>query len=224
MKKPDQTLTRRREFLQSLSLGSAAVLAGGLTTAKAVAATRESHADRTSDDWIDRIHGEHRQVFDLVEANNGLGAAYTMGFLGAFNNISEVSAEEVCAVAVFRHNAFALVLNDSMWAKYKLGEFYGVTDSETGAPATRNIFRANIPLQPGLTYEKMISDHGVIIVACNLALSVHSMMSASNAGVSAEEAEAEWVDNVLDGVELVVTGTFAVNQAQEHGCTYCYAG
>lgn len=31
--------------------------------------------------------------------------------------------------------------NDAMWAKYKFGEKYSVTDPATGAPATRNVFR-----------------------------------------------------------------------------------
>jgi len=31
--------------------------------------------------------------------------------------------------------------NDAMWAKYKFGEKYAVTDPATTAPATRNVFR-----------------------------------------------------------------------------------
>lgn len=31
--------------------------------------------------------------------------------------------------------------NDAIWAKYRLGEKYAVTDPATGAPATRNVFR-----------------------------------------------------------------------------------
>ncbi len=31
--------------------------------------------------------------------------------------------------------------NDAIWAKYKLGEKWGVTDPATNAPATRNLFR-----------------------------------------------------------------------------------
>ncbi len=225
MKKTIQSLSPRREFLQSISVGSAALLAGGLGTAAASATPRnKAKAVATSDDWLDRLHGDHRQVFDLVEANNGLGAAYALGFLGAFDSVPDIASDDACAVTVFRHNAFALMLNDRMWEKYKLGEFYGITDPETETPTVRNIFRANIPLNPGLTYERMISERGIIVLACNLALSVHSMMSASNAGVSAEEAEAEWINNTLDGVVLVPTGTYGVHMAQEHGCSYCYAG
>jgi len=226
MKKTVKSPAPRREFLQSISVGSAALLAGGLTTTKAAAIPRDIHSNVVaSDDWADRIHGEHRQVFDLVETNSGLGAAYTMNFLTSFKAAHpDTSDDDLCAVAVFRHNAFAMVLNDHIWAKYKLGEFFGVTDPETDAPAVRNIFRGNIPLQPGLTYEGMIAEKGVIIVACSVAWDVYSMLTAPNAGVTHEEAKAEWAENTLDGVVLVASGVYGVHRAQEHGCSYCYAG
>ncbi|MDX1439803.1 MAG: hypothetical protein R3284_07875 [Rubricoccaceae bacterium] len=226
MKNLTTTPDQRRGFLKQFAAGTVALAAGGLATAPARAmAGSQRRSTQPSDDWLDRIHGSHRQVFDLVEVNSGLGAAYTMNYLTSFKAAhSDVSDDELCAVAVFRHNAFPLILNDAMWAKYKLGEFFGVTDPETNAPAERNIFRNNIPLQPGLTYEDMIAEKGVVIVACSVAWDVYSMLTAPNAGVTHEEAKAEWAQNVLDGVELVASGVYAVNRAQEHGCSYCYAG
>jgi hypothetical protein len=220
--------TPRRSFLQNLAAGSAALIAGSWATAQSAQAKSTPHtspvATVADDDWLDRIHGEHRQVFDVVEPNSGLGAAYTMNYLTSFHDAHDISDDDICAVAVFRHNAFALIMNDQMWDKYKLGEFFDITDPETDAPATRNIFHENIPLSPGVTYESMISDKGVVLVACSVAWDVYSMLTAPNAGVTHEEAKAEWAENILNGVILVPSGVYAVNRAQEHGCSYCYAG
>jgi intracellular sulfur oxidation DsrE/DsrF family protein len=220
--------TPRRNFLQNLAAGSAALVAGSWATAQtaqAKATPRSSPvATVADDDWLDRIHGTHRQIFDIVEPNSGLGAAYAMNYLTSFQEAHDISDDDICAVTVFRHNAYVLTMTDMMWEKYKLGEFFDITDPTTDAPAVRNIFRDNIPLQPGLTYETMVSEKGVIVCACNIALSVYSMLTAPNAGVSAEEAKAEWTENILDGIVLVPSGVYAVNRAQEHGCTYCYGG
>ena len=230
MKKSQRPANSRRNFLQRFTAGSLAIVAGAVPVAKTAVAsvaqtTAPSDAIATLDDkWLERIHGDHRQVFDIVEPNGGLGAAYAMNYLASFKEVHHVSDDEVCAVTVFRHKSFPLTLNDAMWKKYKIGEFLDITDPETKAHAVRNIFHNNIPLRPGLTYEKMISERKVVIVACNMALTFLSSFMAKNAGVSAEEAKAEWTDNLLDGVILVPSGVYAVNRAQARRCTYCYGG
>jgi len=47
---------------------------------------------------------------------------------------------------------------------------------------------------------------------------------AQNAGVSAEEAAKEWAANIIPGITVIPSGTWGVNRAQEHGCTYCAGG
>jgi hypothetical protein len=34
----------------------------------------------------------------------------------------------------------------------------------------------------------------------------------------------EWMAGLLPGIQVVPSGVWAVGRAQEHGCTYCYAG
>lgn len=222
MKKAHRLPSTRRNFLQRFTAGSLALFAGAVPSVRAASASEKK--SQLDDAWLDLLHGTHRQVFDLVEPNGGMGAAYAVNFLESFKEVHKVSDEDVCAVAVFRHRAFPLALNDKMWEKYKIGEFLKVNDPKTEAPAVRNIFHDNIPLRPGLTYEKLIAERGVVMVACNLALTVISGFAAPNAGVSAEEAAAEWTQNLLEGVLLVPSGVYAVNRAQENGCSYCYGG
>ncbi|HYE94964.1 MAG TPA: hypothetical protein VD962_02045 [Rubricoccaceae bacterium] len=217
--------TPRRSFLQRFAAGTAALLASGWAPAHAAPAPRARTARRVSDDaWLERIRGEHRQVFDLVETNMGFGAAYALNFIDSFKEAHDVENDDLTAVLVFRHFAMPLLLNDGMWAKYKIGGMLHANDPDTNAPAERNLFHANVPMRPGLTYAQMFAEQPVIVVACGLALSVLSGLAAPNAGVSAEEAKAEWAANLFPGVYVAPSGVYAVNRAQEHGCTYCYAG
>ena len=66
--------------------------------------------------------------------------------------------------------------------------------------------------------------NGAVIGACDMALKLLSGKLAGNAGVSAEEAAKEWAANVLPGITLIPSGTWGLNRAQEHGCTYCAGG
>ena len=66
--------------------------------------------------------------------------------------------------------------------------------------------------------------NGAVIGACGIALKVLSGKLAQNAGMSAEEAAKEWAANVIPGITVIPSGTWGVNRAQEHGCTYCAGG
>ena len=65
---------------------------------------------------------------------------------------------------------------------------------------------------------------GAVIGVCNMALKLLSGKLAQNAGMSAEEAANEWSANVIPGITVIPSGTWGLNRAQEHGCTYCAGG
>ncbi len=213
--------TPRRSFLGTIAAGAATLAAGRWSVANAEVATTAAVA---GDEWVAKITGKHKQVFDCVTPNDGWGAIFPLTYIDTTKEATKLTDKDISAVNVYRHFAMPLMLKDSIWAKYKLGAALKVTDPKTNAPATRNIFRDNLPLHPGLTYEQMITQRGVTLVACNMALTVLSGMTAANAGVTADAAKKEWTANVLPGVYLAPSGVYAVNRAQEAGCTYCYGG
>lgn len=217
----DKSTTQRRHFLGGVAAATAALALGRWSPANA--AVLEASVD-FDDSWVGRIKGKHKQVFDCVSANDGFGAAYALNFIDSYKSAHKLNDSDVTAVVSFRHASMPLTLPDSIWAKYKIGEALGIKDPKTSAPATRNPFRDAIMMRPGLTYEQMIADRGVIITACNMALGALSGMTASKAGVNADEAAKEWAASLLPGVVLVPSGVYAVNRAQEAGCTYCYGG
>lgn len=215
--------TPRRGFLGSIAAGAGALLVGRWSTANAeIAALTEPPV--VGDEWIAKITGKYRQVFDCVSANEGFGGAFPLNFINSTKEALKVTDKDITPVCVFRHFAMPLMVNDSVWAKYKVGELLNVKDPKTNAFATRNIFRDNIPLYPGETYETLVTKHGVVLVACNLALTVVSGMQAPKAGVTPEQAKKDWTAGMLPGVSLAASGVYAVNRAQSAGCTYCHGG
>lgn len=214
--------TPRRHFLGGIAAATAALALGRWSPAQA-ASVDETAVD-FDESWIGRIKGKHKQVFDCVSANDGFGAAFAMNYVDSYKMAHKLSDSDVTSVLSFRHMAMPLALADSMWEKYRIGEFLGLKDPKTNAPATRNPYRDSVMMRPGLTYEQMISDHGVIVTACNMALGALSGMTAAKVGIAPDAAAKEWASALLPGVFLVPSGVYAVNRAQEAGCSYCYGG
>ena len=223
MARIDLQSTPRRGFLGSLTAGAGALLLGRWSDAGAeVVSLGETSA--VGDEWIAKIKGKYKQVFDVVTSTNEFAGAYPLNFINSTKEATKVGDADITPVLVFRHFGMPLALNDSVWEKYKLGEMLGVKDPKTNAPALRNVHRDAIPLYDGETYDTLMTKHGVVIVACNLALTVISGMAAPRASVTPEQAKQEFTAGLLPGAALAASGVYAVNRAQQAGCTYCYAG
>jgi hypothetical protein len=216
--------TPRRGFVKSIAAGAAALVAAGSWSPAWAAANPNEESPALSDAWVAKIRGKHKQVFDATSPNGGFAPAFALNFMQGYKDTHNSPASDLTAVISFRHFAMPMVLNDSVWAKYHIGEIIGVTDPKTSAPATRNIFRDAVPLSPGLTYEQLLARPSIIMTACNVALTVISGLAAPKAGVSADVAKAEWTAGLIPGVNLVPSGVYAISRAQEAGCSYCNAG
>jgi intracellular sulfur oxidation DsrE/DsrF family protein len=220
----------RRAFLESVTLGAAAI-AASMTAAPMMSAMAESVPARKgtpggpwSDAWLDGIKGTHKQFFDGVTINDGFAMVFAAGFLNLNKEVYGLGDHDLTAVVGLRHLAMLMALSDAMWEKYGIGKAFTVTDPATKAIATRNPFlhKEAMPL-PGSDIPTLVS-RGVIFTVCNVALTVLSGKVATAAGVSADDAKKEWVAGLVPGTTLVPVGVLAVNRAQEKGCTYCYGG
>lgn len=220
-----QSRTPRRGFVTSVAAGAAALVAAKWSTARAETLPPPDSRSALKDDWVSRIKGQHRQVFDATEPNAGFAVVYALNFIESSKEAHNLDDSAHTAVVSFRHFATPLALKDEIWEKYKIGAMppINVTDPQTNAPATRNIFHNNIMLYPGVTYESLMATRPVIMTACSLAITVLSSMAAEGAGVSAEQAKAEWLAGLIPGAIAVPSGVYAVNRAQQAGCTFCTA-
>ena len=212
----------RRSFLQRLAAGTAAFLATGGTAA---AAESSRHGLAAPDDPLfARIKGKHRQVFDVTAPNDGWGPVFALTWIATTKEALGVPDSDISAVIVLRHFAMPLALNDQIWAKYHIGELINVTDPKTKTTAVRNVFHENLPLNPGLTYQKLAANPSVVLLACNKALTVLSGMAGQRIGVSADQAKREWTAGLIPGISPVASGVYGVHRAQMAGCTYCQGG
>jgi hypothetical protein len=212
--------THRRSFLGRIAASAGALIVGRWSTASAEVAP-PTGSGVAADEWVSRIRGTYKQVFDVTGPSNTTAISFVLNFIDGVKESTKAPDSDITAVVVFRYFATAMIFNDAVWAKYKLGELLEVTDPKTGKPATRNIAHADIRGRPGLTYEKLAATAPVIVVACNHALQVISGWAAGKAGVNPEEAKQDFIAGVIPGVYLVSTGVYAVNRAQQAGCTYC---
>lgn len=83
------------------------------------------------------LRGKHKQFFDGMTINEGFALAFALDFLDAYNQAYKIPDRELCAVVGLRHMAVPMAFTDSIWAKYKLGEFFKLLDPATKQPLTR---------------------------------------------------------------------------------------
>ena len=213
--------TPRRGFLGRLAAAAAAAGLSSAVPSRLAAETPPSEAslDAALDAWFGKIKGKHKMVFDTPEPNSGMAAIWPRVYL---NTMQATYPGETTAVVILRHAGIPLAMNDALWAKYNLGEMFAIKDGD--APAKKNPYAkiTNLPL-PGLGITELLNS-GVLIGACDIALTVYSSGAAQKMGLAPEAVKKEWVAGLFPGVQVVPSGVLGVARAQELGCAYCFAG
>jgi hypothetical protein len=213
--------TARRGFLGRLAAAAATVGLSSAVPSRLAAETSDEDAsmDASLDAWFGKIKGKHRMVFDAPEPNSGMSAVWPRVYL---NTMAATYPGETTAVVILRHAAIPLAMNDALWSKYPLGEMFAIKAGD--APATKNPYAriTNLPL-PGLGIQELLKD-GVLIGACDVALTVYSSGAAQKMGLAPDAVKKEWVEGLFPGVQIVPSGVLGVARAQELGCAYCFAG
>jgi hypothetical protein len=211
----------RRGFFKRITAGAVALGVPGLVDASA----RAAPGTEDGSDWPGTLKGRHRQVVDAYAPNDGFPLAFAYTFVVS-NGPASAGLVPATAVVVLRHTALPLALDHPMWQKYKIGQSFSILDPETKAPAVKNPFlqpKPGVLVMDDFAIDRLLAN-GAVIGACDMALKLLSGKLAGNAGVSAEEAAKEWAANVIPGITLIPSGTWGLNRAQEHGCTYCAGG
>jgi intracellular sulfur oxidation DsrE/DsrF family protein len=180
------------------------------------------------DAWFSQIKGKHRLLIDVPRPNELMPFAWPRVFL--LTNIATGTPEkENNVVVVLRHEGIPYAFEDRIWAKYKFGEVFKINDPKTKAPSTRNPFNKPAPgdfVLPGFGPVEIGIDQlqasGVMFCVCDAAMTVYSAALAG--GANPADVKKEWLSALLPGVQPVPSGVWAVGRAQEHGCSYCFAG
>src|SRR4029078_8378196 len=219
----------RRTFLGAAAVNAAAI--ASLPTALFANVPSDLLPHASSDEWsVDcrrRLTGKHKSVFDNAEVESGYGVWRAAAWARQHMEVLKASMSDVTPAIVLRHNAIVLAMQQSFWDKYGIGQAKKVTHPLTQEATDRNPVllgeKDGIPApfnQASLTNQL---SHGVVVLACNLALQDCVDLIEKTDKVSPEEARKQAIAYLVPGVILEPSGVFAVTQAQEAGAAYVKA-
>src|SRR5262249_38551837 len=137
-----QSVLHRRSFVTRLG-GAAALGVPAILQAQSPPAGRWQPAREEQGDWLDRVPGRHRILFDattpeafgyaLLFANN-----YFLGNADAYG----LKDNDLAVVIVARHHATPFAFNDAMWRKYgePLSRLANFVDPRTKSAPSSNLY------------------------------------------------------------------------------------
>lgn len=212
----------RRAFLSRIGTGATAagltVFANRPAAAQAPPAAAWHPRRHAEDDWLDRIPGVHRVVFDttIPEAFDA-ALRFASNYFTANKSGYGLNDADLAVVLVARHSSTAFAYTDEIWAKHGalLAERIGFLDPTTKQPPTVNVHNARLV---GLI------KRGVHLAVCQMATRNHAGIIAKASGTETDSVYKELVANLVGNAHMVPAGVVAVNRAQERGYSLVHAG
>ncbi len=226
--------SERRSFLTRLSAGVTALAAAVVTGAPAAqgqttGGARWQPERHETDDWLDKLPGKHRMVFDTTTAT-GFGEAilFANNFMTANQSGYGVPDNALAIVIVARHNSTAFAYNDAMWAKYglPLSLRTNFTDPKNRQAPKTNLYNApdyGVQLLNRGTTLDSLAKRGVHFAVCQMATRGIAGALADIAGGNTDAIYNELVANIVTNARMVPAGIVAVNRAQERGYSFVSA-
>jgi intracellular sulfur oxidation DsrE/DsrF family protein len=226
--KDPQSPKARRSFLARLGFGAgvlgAAAAASPAALAQVTAGASWRPARHSQDDWLDKIPGQHRFVFDTITADGiGWGLRFTGNYFTANQEAYGLKDNDLAVLIVVRHKSTPFGYNDAMWAKYGkyLSEHSEFTDPKTKEPPKVNLFAAEAEGSP-IGMDALIKK-GVHFAVCQMSTRVISGKIAKGTGAESENVFKELSANLVANGHSVPAGIVAVNRAQERGYSFTFA-
>jgi hypothetical protein len=226
---PDSS-TPRRSFMAraAAAVVSGLALEGWTGSADRLAAQGTANPDQ----WLDRLTGKHRCLFDFPEHHDGMPQIHILNYINTYQKAygvpaSDVNAVGTCYGAPWLPSSMPIAWNDAMWAKYKVGEILKLNDGATGAPATRNMFwrpQKGDPILVGgavvAAGAEALSKQGVMFLMCNNAFMAWVNFLAGKGHGTAPEIERDIRANLNPGIITVPAMVIAIEKAQGKGIAY----
>lgn len=154
-------------------------------------------------------------------------------WLNAFQFSYRMDPADLHTLVATYASANILTYGDAVWAKYKLGEQYGIHDPATNAPAVRNVF---LPPRFGPAAPKDIAApnsfyqdtgiaalqrRGTLFLTCNNSLNGHAVAAVADkrapAGMTPADVVADIQAHLIPGATLVPAVVGEVSRAQAAG-------
>jgi hypothetical protein len=211
----------RRSLMSGMSAVAAAFALGARPASGQPAAAPFQPARHPQDEWLDKIRGKHRVVFDVTSAS-GVPEALHFAYNTYNGNKSMYGLEEadLAVVIVLRHSATAFGYSDAMWAKHgkALTAAAKYTDPKSSEPPKGNPFNAT-----GTEAIGEMAKRGLQFGVCDTASHGLSRRIAGPGG-DADAAYKELVASMIPNSRLMVAGVIGVARAQEYGYSVVHVG
>lgn len=186
----------------------------------------------TSDDgpwdmsWLERAaKAKHALVFDVGAYQNGGGLYYARNYLNGMRDGWSLAAPDVLPILGISGDAYPVVFNDAIWAKYGYGASSKTTDRRTGQPAVRNVWWQPRPDEPMAEWGvDVLQARGAQFLLCNNVFRGVIRGAMRQTGASYADARTELVAGMLPGVIVVPAMVAAMAMAQAKGAAYVVAG
>lgn len=225
----EKTKQSRRNFIGTLAATGAtagmALISSPLNAAipslSNVAAAGGDDMAAAAEKWLKSLQGKKFPVvYDMHEHKDFWAGIWSNVYLMTNPGVTDLGI-----AVVMRHGGFPFALNDQMWSKYKLGEFFKITDKSTGVPSVRNMYWEPTPKDyplPGLDGIKALIQKGVGFCVCNMALTVYSGFIGQANGIAGDVVYKDFVKNVLPGIQVAPSGIWALGRIQQTPLSYGY--
>jgi intracellular sulfur oxidation DsrE/DsrF family protein len=211
----------RRSLMSGMSAVAAAFALGGRPASAQTAAAPFEPARHPQDEWLDKIRGKHRVVFD-VTSFRGVPEALHFAHNTYTGNKSMYGIDEadLALVIILRHSATAFGYSDAMWAKHgkALTAATSYADPKSSELPKGNPFNAT-----GVEAIGEMARRGVQFGVCDTASHGLSRRIAGPGG-DADAIYKEMVASMIPNSRLVVAGVIGVARAQEYGYSVVHVG
>ena len=228
--------THRRGFLGRI-LGAAAAASFPIG-----AAGQASAQQGGPDDWLTKVKGTNRCLFDSPQHRAGVPLLHILNYLNTYQEAYKAPAGRVAAVGTFYgiggQSSISLAFNDAAWAKYGLGDYTGLKDA-SGKGYSRNPFfhptpselpllmqamqTPNIPMfaeaMPGLGIENL-QKMGTTFLLCENAFAGWCAELEARGKGKAADLQKDLRANLIPGVIPVPAMVIAIEKAQGAGIRY----
>jgi intracellular sulfur oxidation DsrE/DsrF family protein len=221
--------TPRRSFMgRMVAIGASIAGVGMLRDVSTLDATTTRLPGGPDDVWLSRLTGKHKTTFDVDTHKNGTALTQGKNFLDAWRDVFGVPETQISLVMAVRGTGIPIVLRDDVWARYRIGEQYGIMDPAAKGTSVRNVF-TNANLQAGgpVTAERTVEalqQRGVIFLVCrNTIAGATKKLVAAGMGTTAQVHDT-LTSGMLPNVIIVPAMVVAFTEMQERGVAYVYAG
>lgn len=218
----------RRSFVGT---GLVAATALGIFPAEAEAQLVYQHADWKYQEFDKLLKhpATAKQVFDIRPIGDGKFLNNIKNALNGFHFGFNIPMAEIKVLAALHGPSNLLNFDDSMWEKYRLGEWMHVDDPKTGKPATRNIYLHKTSVESTDSKDKSSSlqdtsiealeERGVQFLSCHTATEeqVHALVAQYALKTPAEEIVHDLQSHTVPGVLIVPAMVASISLLQSQG-------